>query len=115
MFGRRMGGAQAGWGQERSRAEILAEHHSALAELTHDILSKRTGVHVPSIASRKPTKYAKPPAMEHCSQIMIDDLEVGATHRGSVLKGRLITQAIKMQSVQSVLEDAAGDVVVVSC
>lgn len=116
MFGRRMGGEQAAWGQERSRAETLAEHHSALAELKQDI-SKRPGLHhVPNIiASRKPTEYAKPPAMQHCSRILIRDLEVGATHRGSVLKGKLITQAIKMQSVQSVLEDAAGDVIVVRC
>lgn len=114
MFGRRMGGTQASWGQERSRAETLAEHHFALAELKQK-LSTLTALHLPNIASRKPMEYAKPPAMEHCSRIMIQDLEVGATHRGSVLKGKLITQATKMQSVNSVLEDVAGDVVVVSC
>lgn len=34
--------------------------------------------------------------------------------RGYVLKGRVITEAIKAQSVQSVLEDANGVVVTVS-
>jgi hypothetical protein len=113
MFGRSLGGSQAAWGQERSRAETLAEHHSALAELKADI-SKNPGLHLPNIASRKRVVYAQPPALELCSRIRIRDLEVGATHRGSVLRGRLLTEAIKMQSVQSVLEDEAGDVVVVS-
>lgn len=39
---------------------------------------------------------------------------LACAYSGGVLKGRLVTEAIKMQSVQSVLEDEAGNVMTVS-
>lgn len=71
-------------------------------------------MHVPNLRSRKPASTRLPPAIDSCCPILINDMEVDKVHKGCVLKGRLITEAIKMQSVQSVLEDAAGDVVTVS-
>jgi hypothetical protein len=70
-------------------------------------------MHMPSIASRKSSFEAACP-FELCSSILIGDLELGSTHQRRVLKGRLVEDAIKMQSVQTVLEDEYGDVVVVS-
>jgi hypothetical protein len=66
---------------------------------------------MPNIQPRK-AGFAPKPSFEECSPILIEDLEIGV-HRGRMLRGRLITKAIKMQSVQSVLEDEAGGVVTV--
>lgn len=108
----------AGYGQPRTRVETLAEHAAALQELRQELQSNRTKMHVPNIAARKaaPPYSAPPPPAESCRRILINDLDLGVVHRSRILRGRLITDAyIKMQSVQSVLEDDAGDVVMVSC
>jgi hypothetical protein len=90
----------------------LAEHRSALLELKQ-VLRERSSMHMPSIASRKSSLGPACP-FELCSSILIGDLELGSTHQRRVLKGRLVEDPIKMQSVQTVLEDEPGDVVVVS-
>jgi hypothetical protein len=119
MFGRRMGLTLGGFGELRSRAQVLVEHNTALAELKKE-LNKIPCLHAPNLMPRKRPIHPVPLPVEKCSSISIKQLEVPlqsdcthCTHRGKVLKGKLITEAIKMQSVQSVLEDAAGDVVTV--
>lgn len=63
---------------------------------------------------------AKPPFTNSLQQLsaapplLIKDLSVNCEHEGAVLKGKLVTDALQMRSVQSVLEDEAGDVVTVS-
>lgn len=111
-FGRRVGGTQAPYGEQRTKAQTLAEHRSALLELKRD-LHESSCAHIPNIATRK-THFGAATPFESCSSILIRDLVVGSTHRRRVLKGRTVTEAIKMQSVQTVLEDEAGDVVTVS-
>lgn len=109
---RRMGGTQAGYGEQRTPAQTLAEHRAALSELRQDL---REGPiwHMPNTQPRK-TSFGAGCPYEQCSSILVRELEVGATHRRRVLQGRLVTQAIKMQSVQTVLEDEAGGLVPVS-
>lgn len=110
--GNRIGGTQAGYGQRRTTAQTLTEHDLALKELTKG-LKESPSLHMPNIQPRK-ASFAPTPSFEECSPTQIKDLEVGEVHRCRMLRGRLITKAIKMQSVQSVLDDEAGGVVTVS-
>lgn len=109
---KRLGGAQGRYGDQRTKAQTLAEHRSALLGLKQ-VLRERSSMHMPSIASRK-SRFETACPFELCSSILIGDLELGSTHQRRMLKGRLVEDAIKMQSVQTVLEDESGDVVVVS-
>jgi hypothetical protein len=61
-------------------------------------------MYLPNRGTRKANFGAARP-YESCSSVLIRDLKAGTTRNGSVLKGRLVTEAIKMQSVQTVLED----------
>ena len=59
--------------------------------------------------------FPVPPAIENLSPIRVADLALGTTHRGRVLRGRLITPLHKpyfaSQSAMTVLEDDLGAVV----
>jgi hypothetical protein len=91
------------------KAQTLAEHTNALLRLRKSV-AEDSVLYLPNRATRK-ANFGAACQFESCSNIFIRDLNAGKTHRGSVLKGRLVTEAIKMQSVQTLLEDDAGDVV----
>jgi hypothetical protein len=115
LFGRRLGGAKAGFGQQRTRDQTLVEHESALRELKSE-LRKRDGFRASfSMGACKAPFSIQPAAVDRCHPLLIKDLDVNCEHIGAVLKGKLVTDALQMRSVQSVLEDEAGDVVTVSC
>lgn len=82
MFGglfNKLGGAEAGYGQPRTRAQTLQEHASALRELKVG-LAKDAAHHFPMGARAKPF-CAKVPRLASCSPILVQQLEKGVTHR----------------------------------
>lgn len=113
-FWRRLGGSVEDFGNRRTRDQTLEEHDDALDELKRQ-LQQPDFTALPGIMPSRPARFTRPPALDSCEPILIDELytQCGATFHRRALLGTLIADTIKMSSVQSLLEDKAGDVITV--
>ena len=101
------------YGQNRSREELLADHEKKRKELSPIGNLAYTGfTHQHDV---KPVdEFPRPPSMDHCTPIHVLSLKPQNTHRGRLLRGTLAVQPAVLLSVQSLLEDELGNLVMVS-
>ncbi len=102
---------------ERSadRQRVLARHDQLMHSLVSQygkssILSMQATV---SGGVKSADDFPSPPPMERCTAITVSELQPGMTHRGRVLRGRLITKPLLMTALTSIMEDENGDIVMV--
>jgi hypothetical protein len=102
----------AHFGQPRSRAQILQQHNDSVKDITEWLSTNSCFHHSSNHMRVKPAeRFATPPAFSSCSTILCSELRLDAVHRGYVLSGTLIVDAVLMSSVSTVLEDEDGNVV----
>jgi predicted ATP-dependent Lon-type protease len=100
------------FGQPRSRAQVIQRHNESLKYLTVTLKTMKHQYHVSKNRLVKPAeRLGTPPAFSSCSPILCSELQLDVVHKGCVLSGTLIVDALMMTSVQTVLEDGAEDVV----
>ncbi|KXZ49256.1 hypothetical protein GPECTOR_22g849 [Gonium pectorale] len=99
------------------KARLVAEHE----EVYHNVCSNIYGTGSGSIFATSCSANVKPAAdfptptpLERCTPIGIAELRPGVTHRGRVLRGKLIVLPVVMTGMMSLLEDEHGDVVMVA-
>jgi hypothetical protein len=98
------------------RDALVRDHEGELQKLrSMDALPDMYYVSTTSNVTGVKPSHLRPPALQDCVPIAIADLQLGATHKGRVLYGRLIVEPIFLSSVASLIEDEAGHVVQVSC
>ncbi len=103
------------FGRQRSKQQLIEKHEQSRKYIKRQI---REGM--VSIANTH-SAYAKPFAsrvdasvMHRYTPVHIEDLHVGTTHKGRVLRGTTIVEPMVMNAVSTVLEDENGDAVYVS-
>ncbi|GLC48877.1 Mitochondrial import receptor subunit TOM70 [Pleodorina starrii] len=99
--------------RDAARKRIISSHNESLRTVTEmygttdmSVLHKSISGDVKSAAD-----FPAPPPMESCTPISVSELRVGVTHRGRVLRGKLIARPVLMTGLSTLLEDENGDVV----
>ncbi|WIA16369.1 hypothetical protein OEZ85_013065 [Tetradesmus obliquus] len=110
MFGSLLAGL-IGVGRPRSREDIINSHIAAVKDITKFLSGAGTRVHCSNPRLAKPACFGRPPALSSCSPILCSELQLDAVHKGHVLFGTLVVDALLMSSVQTVLEDEEVQVV----
>ncbi|EFJ53047.1 hypothetical protein VOLCADRAFT_85918 [Volvox carteri f. nagariensis] len=126
------GGIPAGPSSTRSgnrspRVSPAAERAAVRERLIAHINDKRKALHsfynepdmeryhvTSSCNVKSKADFPEPQPLERCTPILISELQLGMTHRGRVLRGRLLVKPVLMTALSTVLEDENGDTVMVS-
>lgn len=104
--------------QQRTKSRVIKKHQARLHHIQkmfsdpeHDRFASTRAYN----GQVKPTSEVPAlPALGDCTSIAVKDLQCGTTHRRQVLRGVLVVDACFTGSVDTVLEDQAGDCVQVS-
>ena len=103
--------ARAGW--MMPPAQAVAAHMETLRALRGmtELLQFTDNA---DASGRKPVQTGARPALESLRPLSIAQLQPGSTHRGFVLRGRLLVPPLPQAGALSLLEDATGAVVKLS-
>ena len=99
--------------REMSRDELIARHMEAIKGM---ILPRSERKHATTVtfttpfASRKPTNIT-PRNMDQYKPIYVSNLMLETTHKGRVLRGRVVTPPLVMTSIMTIIEDETGAIV----
>ena len=99
--------SRAGWMMPREQA--VQNHMQALQALQRS--THHTGYVDCFGEAGKPLSLAAPPALASLQPVAVAELQPGHTHRGCVLRGRLIVPPLALRGLVTLLEDDAGGVV----
>jgi hypothetical protein len=102
------------FGQRRDNESIIAHHARHRKDIMRSMLGK--AYHIGFTHSRDVKPAFATPALPpgRCRPIRVAQLQQQTTHRGRALRGVTVTEPIIMRSLQTVLQDEAGDLVTVS-
>ncbi len=101
-------------GHVPSKDELVAAHNREYNSMMKNFYgaSDTVVMHTTCPGQAKPAaKASQPRPFGQLSPIAVRDLRTGTTHRGRVLRGKLIVDPFIMTSICTLLEDEKGDVV----
>lgn len=105
----------AGGAATPGREELIAQHNKMRESMLREFPKLKSFLKTTSSVDTKPVSRASQPRpFGQLSPIAVRDLQPGTTHRGRVLRGKLIVEPILMTSIATLLEDEQGGVVRVS-
>ncbi|GFR47524.1 hypothetical protein Agub_g9242 [Astrephomene gubernaculifera] len=94
------------------RDRLVANHNIGLQRFIQDLHGEPSRPYSSNDTHMKPaSEFPTPPAIDACAPIAIADLHPGVTHRGRVLRGKLLVKPLLLASLATLLEDEEGQVV----